>query len=341
MRRRLIVLATSILVVAATACGGDTADPEGGPAATGDVGETPADDSGDTVSSDPGGDAGAFRLGQAGWENACVVLGQDEVAEATGFTVMGAKEMGGCGWSIEPIDQNIVEGAESSIGWLPMQSWLFDVQRESAPLADSSITIETVVGIGAAAFWQGIEGSPHGEMWVQLDQLSFRVVNQFATFAYEGDSRTPMEALARALADSLSDIDVVAASGESGVGLIRPTAIAVPEGFQQAEGPMTELAGLPTPDDAVFLEGFLSDRASQEILTALSVGDATRFFLEALPAAGFEVVAGSRTVASDDDVLEYAGNLIEFIDQSGQKGEMRIELGPFSPTKISVQVFLN
>lgn len=335
MRRGLMGLATSILIIAATACGGNGAD------SPGPAGDAPADPGAGNVSGSGEGDGSAFRLGQAGWENACVVLSQDEVADVTGFTVIGATEMGGCGWAIEHVDENIVEGADSSIGWLPMQSWTFDIQNESALLADSSITIEMVEGIGESAFWQGVEGSAHGEMWVQVDQLSFRVVNQFATFAYEGDIRTPMEALARALADSLSDIDVVAASGESGAGLVRPTSIEVPEGFQQANGPMAELAGLPAPDDAVFLQGFVSDRASQDILTAMSVGDATRFFLEALPGAGFEVVAGARTVASHDDVLEYAGNLIEFVDPSGQRGEMRIELGPFSPTAISVQVFLD
>lgn len=309
----------------------------------GDAGQTVApSETGGNVTEAPisgNGDSTAFRMGQAGWENTCTVITPEEVETATGFTVLDAQEVGGCEWTIESFDPDIPEGSAVSISWLPMMKRQPDIQREAGPRADSGLIYEDLE-IGEAAYWQGYENFPLGEVWVQLDQLSFRVVNQFTTPSYEGDTRSPMVALASAIAESVGAMDVIAASGEFGAGLVEITEIDVPEGIALTNALMSELEGFPVPDDAVLENGSdMGGRANQAILTKQAVGDATRFYLEALPAAGYEIHASSQ-VSSEDDVTEWAPNLIEFIDPQGRRGHMTIAIGPFSPTKIGVEVVL-
>lgn len=325
------------------ACGGGSDGP--GDRGNGEYGQLSEIDPGPDIdqqvqSGGNEGDPGAFRLGVAGWENACTLLSNDEVAAATGLIVLEAREVGGCTWVVDAVDENIVAGAESSIGWLPMRARDFDIQKEVAPRVSSDIIVEPFDGLGKQAFWQGNTLNSLGEMWVQTEQISFRVVNQFATFEYSKDTREPMRKLAAAIVESLNGIDVIAASGESGQGLIPPVKVDLPDGIPTMDGILDELTAVPLPEGAVYGSGNLyQDRASQDIYLDLSVGDTARFYLEALPAAGFEIVPGG-TTETEDQVLEYASQSIAFTDPGGRRGDVHIGEGAFAPTKLGIQIYL-
>lgn len=321
------------LVAASLAgCAGDGTESSdvGGGVAGGDVSAT--DDASDA--------GGAFRLGIAGWENSCTVLSNDEVADATGFTVLEAREAAGCNWIIETVDEGIVAGAESSIGWTPVRSRDFDIQQETAPLMSSDTVLEPLTGLGKQAFWLGNTVNSLGAVWVQTEQIGFGVINQFASGGYQGDSRRPLEALAAALVDSLAGMDVIAASGESGQALIPPAEVDLPDGIPTMDGVLEELDAVPLPDGAVLGSGDVyPDRASQEIYLDLSVGDTARFYVDALPAAGFEIVFGG-TIETEDQVLEYAAQSIAFTDLEGRRGNIQIGESAFAPTNVGIQIFL-
>lgn len=295
---------------------------------------------GDEVGEVGEGDPAAFRIGPGGFENACTVLTDNEVASATGLTVTGHRPSSGCDWTVESIDPGV---GEAAIGFQPMTGVQFDVQRESVVKASSDIFVEPVADIGDDAYWQGTEGFATGELWVKLDPLSFRVTNQFTAPSYDGtvDPRAAQEALGSALAEAIGSIDVIANSGEHANALLRPSAVEVPEGVSTTESLFGELEGLPVPDGAVLLEGSdLGGRASQEIWLEQSVGDTARFYLEQLPAAGYVLQDRPGSVTSADQITEYATNLFEFVDPAGRQGNLQIELGVFAPSTVRVQVFL-
>ena len=332
MRRHAIVI---IACVVLAACGG-----------IGDMVEdqmtavTPADSGSGGGDSEPvdEGDPGAFRLASGTWENACTVLTVDQVEAATGFTVVEAREAQGCNWVIESVDSDVV--GEPVIGWQPMRARNVDVQYEAAQQMGSSIALEPIEGLGTMAFWQGSGVGDLGEVWAQADQIGFRVINMFAGPNYSGDARAPLEALAAALVESLNSMDVVAASGDAGQSLIPATSIEIPEGLQTMDEPIEELAAVPMPDGTVFgAGGVYPDRASQDAYSTLSVGDAARFFLEALPAAGFEIHSSSM-IQSEEDVMEYASQSISFVDPDGNRGDIGIREGVFAPTQLNIQIFL-
>lgn len=328
--RRVLI---SLVVVASLAgCGGDGGERTGVDGGDGAGQGAATNDEGDT--------GGAFRLGVAGWENACTVVSVDEVAAATGLTVLEAREAGGCDWIIEAVDENIVAGIESSIGWLPMRARDFDIQREVAPRVSSDITVEPVDALGEQAFWLGNTVNRLGEMWVQTNQIGFRVVNQFATFEYSEDTREPMRELAAVIVESLDRMEVIAASGDSSQALIPPVEVDLPDGIPTMDGVIDDLAAVPLPEGVVYGSGGVSpDRVSQDFYLDLGVGDTARFYLEALPAAGFEIVAGG-TVETEDQVLEYAAQSIAFTDPEGRRGDIQIGEGAFAPTKLGIQIFL-
>ena len=333
-----------VFALALAACGGGGADPDSFGGGSGDgggnqssSGDTGGDDStGGSEEPNPG-NPDSFRLAPAGWENSCTVLSNDEVADATGFTVLEAREANGCNWVIESVDENVL--GEPTIGWMPMTPRQVQIQRESAPLASSDIVVEPIEDLGVEAFWQGTTVNDLGEMWVRTDQIGYRVVNQFASFDYEGDTQEILQSLAAALAAALEDIDVLAASGDAASALIPADSIALPEGIPTVDGLIPELAAVPVPDGAVFGTGAVyPDRAGQDIYLDTSVGDTARFYLEALPAAGFEI-SSNGTVQSEDQVLEFASMTISFLDPDGNNGDLIIREGAFAPTQMGVQIF--
>lgn len=332
------------LALALAACGGGEADPDsfggGGGDSAGNQssgGDNAGDDSSGASEEANPGNPDAFRLAPAGWENSCTVLSNDEVADATGFTVLEAREANGCNWVIETVDENVL--GEPTIGWMPMTPRQVQIQRETAPLVSSDIVVEPIDGLGVEAFWQGTTVNDLGEVWVRTDQIGYRVVNQFASFDYEDDTQVIMQSLAAAIDAALQDIDVLAASGDAASALIPPDRVALPEGIPTVDGLIPELAAIPVPDGAVFgTGGVYPDRASQDIYLDTSVGDTARFYLEALPAAGFEITS-SGTVQSEDEVLEFASMSISFLDPNGNNGDLNIREGAFAPTQMGVQIF--
>src|SRR5690606_25634716 len=169
--------------------------------------------------------------------------------------------------------------------------------------------------------------------------MGFRVLNQFAGPAYTGDPRAPLEALAAELVAALEGMDVVAASGDAATALIPAERVDLPEGIHTLDSLIDELAAVPLPDEAVLGFGDVyPDRASQDAYLDLGVGDAARFFLEALPAAGFEITSGG-TIETADDILEYAAQSISFLDPDGRRGDIGIREGAFAPTQLNIQIF--
>lgn len=291
----------------------------------------------DSGSEDPG-DPSAFRLGRGAWENACLILTTDEVATATGFAVLEAREGNGCSWVIGEVDAEII--SEPMIGFEPMTTRQYDVQQEIAMSGSGGFVAEPIEGLGTQAFWRGQESSAVGEVWVQTDQIGFRITNLFASPGFSGDARTPMESLAAAVVDALSTMDIIAASGDAGDALTPPDSVDLPEGIPTESSLIDELSAVPLPDGTVISSGAVyPDRASQDAYSELSVGDAARFFLEALPAAGFEITSNG-TIETEEDVLEFASQSISFLDPDGNRGDIQIREGAFSPSQLNIQIFL-
>jgi hypothetical protein len=104
-----------------------------------------------------------------------------------------------------------------------------------------------------------------------------------------------------------------------------------------ADGLMPELAAVPVPDGAGFLGGTAYTAAQdprqtavQDVYVEASVADATAFYAQALPGAGFKVTG------TEVGTTETA---ISFVDPDGYEGEILIKpssIGP--PTDIHVQI---
>jgi hypothetical protein len=191
IRRCLLLLA----VVAG--CGSDEV---GGPpaatesAAAGDTAEVDDPAGGDQSRGAATGGFGQDDLGA--FVNPCDVLSEDAVSAATGLTVTGTEDQGplGCVWFVEKVDPDIL--ADDAITWQPFPPEQFAAQQQAI---DQGLDGEEIPGLGNAAVFIGTEAL--GEVWVSLDELSFRVGNQFAFGNY--DARPAQEALARALVDTL------------------------------------------------------------------------------------------------------------------------------------------
>jgi hypothetical protein len=299
--------------------------------------------SGGGSSSDSGdrdeGDPSAFRLSSGTWENSCTVVSIDEVAAATGLTVLEEREQGvGCDWVVESVDPDII--SEPIVGWQPMRALNVNAQWEASQPMASSLVLEEIEGLGTYAFWRGSGRGPGGEVWARNDQVGFRVMDQFSGPNYTGDVRASMEALAAALLDSLAGMDVLAASGDHASALIPAESVNLPEGLPTMDSLIDELSAVPLPDGAVIGFGDVyPDRASQDVYTDLAVGDAVRFYLQALPAAGFEITSGG-TVETEEDVFEYISQSISFIDPDGNRGDVGIREGFFAPSQLNIQIFL-
>ena len=285
------------------------------------------------------GDPSAFRLSAGTWENACTVVSMDEVAAATGLTVLEEREQGvGCDWVVESADPDII--SEPIVGWQPMRALNVNAQWEASQPMASSMELEEIEGLGTYAFWRGSGGGAGGEVWARNEQIGFRVMNQFSGPNFTGDARASLEALAAALLDSLAGMDVLAASGDYAESLIPAVSVNMPEGLLTADSLIDELSAVPMPDGAVFAPGdVVIGRAVQDIYTDLAVGDAVRFYLAELPAAGFEITSDG-TVETEEDVFEYISQSISFVDPDGNRGDISIREGFFAPSQFYLQIYL-
>ena len=332
------------LLALATACGGvsdmieEQTSELTSPDATGGagLGRGSSDDSDKDFDE---GDPSAFRLASGTWENSCTVVSTDEVEAATGFTVLEERDEGiGCTWVIESVDPEII--GEPLLGWQPMRARNVNAQWEASQPMASSVVLEEIEGLGTYAFWRGTGMGGAGEVWARGEQVGFRITNQFSGPNHTGDVRAPLEALAAALLDSLAGMDVLAASGDHAAALIPAESVNLPEGIPTMDSLIDELSAVPLPDGAVLGSGdIVIGRATQDAYTNLAVGDAVRFFLEALPAAGFEITSDG-TVETEDDVFEYIDQSISFLDPDGNRGDIGIREGFFAPSQLYIQIYL-
>lgn len=199
--RRAAVLAGSLLagvVLPVAGCGSsDELD-------LGDLSDrtVPGADQGAEQGADQGGDAGgdrATRLRREGGEfvDTCAVLTEDEVAAATGLTVIGSEEEPGfgCAWFVENVDPAII--ADDAITFRPYPASQFAAQRSAI---DQGLDGEEIIGLGDEAYYIGTETL--GGVWVLLGDISFEIGNQFAFSGVEG--RPYQQALAEAIVDALA-----------------------------------------------------------------------------------------------------------------------------------------
>lgn len=182
--RRRTTIAVLLLSLVATACGGDP-----GPAADASDGAAGAGATEDAAAATADGTEPA----------GCTIATTAEVEEATGFTVLGAEELyGGCRWSIEGVDEDVLEPA---ISWQPFDGGQVDSQRQAG---EAGMDVTDLPGIGDEAFSlaSGAGDHPLGEVWVRVGDVSFRVTNEFSTGRYAG-SLDHQAGLAALVADRL------------------------------------------------------------------------------------------------------------------------------------------
>lgn len=136
----------------------------------------------------------------AGDAPGCDLVSPEEVEAATGFTVLGQEEQyGGCRWTIEQVDQDVLE---SAIAWQPFDGAQIDGQRAAG---DAGMDVEELANIGdeAIVVSQSAGDHPLGEVWVRVGDTSFRVTNEFSTARY-AQSLEKQTALAAVVAEALS-----------------------------------------------------------------------------------------------------------------------------------------
>lgn len=202
--RRLFETCGGLVLVIATACSGsdelDLGDLSNRtvPGATATATQSPpSDDAGDDDDQDHASAGGGFGTdGVGGFVDTCSVLSDDQVEAATGLTVTGSEDQDnlGCRWFVENVDADIL--ADDAISWQPFTREQFQSQFDAV---EQGLEGEEITGIGNRALYIGNEAT--GEVWVELDDLSFRVGNQFAFTNVEG--RPAQEGLAAALAQAL------------------------------------------------------------------------------------------------------------------------------------------
>ena len=169
--------------------------------ACGDVDELDLGDLSDRTvpaATEPAGSGtGTLRREAGVFVDTCRVLTEDEVAAATGLTVIGFEEEPGfgCTWFVENIDPSII--ADDAITFRPYPAAQFDAQRAAI---DQGLDGEEIVGLGDDAVYIGTETL--GGVWVRVGDLSFEVGNQFAFSNVDG--RPYQEALAKAIVQALS-----------------------------------------------------------------------------------------------------------------------------------------
>lgn len=136
--------------------------------------------------------AGTSDAGTGG--DGCALVAVEEVEAATGFTVTGQEDLfGGCRWTIEQVDPDMLE---SAISWQPFDAEQIDSQRQAGEVG---MDVADIPGIGDEAITVGAQAgdNPMGEVWVRVGETSFRVTNEFSTARYAGslDRQTALAAL--------------------------------------------------------------------------------------------------------------------------------------------------
>jgi len=200
----MIQLGALLVVVGVFAVGCGDADDGGGLDPATD--STSASNNGGELDADPGGDEtglaadGAFGRDELGaFVNSCAVLTEAEVAAATGLVVIGSEDEPnlGCRWFVENVDLDII--GDDAITWQPFPVEQYEFQEQAV---EQGLDGEHIADLGNGAAYIGTDML--GEVWVSLDELSFRVGNQFAFGNY--DARPAQEALAAAIVEALEEL---------------------------------------------------------------------------------------------------------------------------------------
>jgi hypothetical protein len=120
--------------------------------------------------------------------------------------------------------------------------------------------------------------------------------------------------------------------------------IDLPEGFPTADALIPELVGLPVPDGAVFGVGSANDEnvdprqtAVQQIFFAIPAEEVAAFYLDELPAAGYEIVAGG--LSDKSEIVAGGQAVIMFNDPDGLPGQVIIGPGSVAESQLNVNVF--
>lgn len=122
--------------------------------------------------------------------------------------------------------------------------------------------------------------------------------------------------------------------------------IEVPEGLTTTDSLLPELGGLPVPDGAVFAVGSAYDADSdpretavQQIFLTLPVEGTVAFYLDELPAAGYELVPKPGGITDVSEIVVGAEAVVFFTDPDGLPGQLVIRPGSFSETQLNVNLF--
>ena len=120
--------------------------------------------------------------------------------------------------------------------------------------------------------------------------------------------------------------------------------INLPEGLPTADALIPELAGLPVPDGAVFGVGSANDEnvdprqtAVQQIFFAIPTEDVAAFYLDELPAAGYEIVSGG--LSDKSEIVPGWQGVIMFNRPDGLPGQVVIGSGLVAESQLNVNVF--
>lgn len=122
----------------------------------------------------------------------------------------------------------------------------------------------------------------------------------------------------------------------------------LPEGMVLSDGLIPELSHIPLPGGEVAFEAGSAhtveqdprETAVQAAHLEASVQEAAEFYLEALPAAGFELDDGAGAGITDPSDIQPEQNvMILFNDPDGVPGQLRISPGAFSPSFVNINLF--
>jgi len=145
--------------------------------------------------------------------------------------------------------------------------------------------------------------------------------------------------------------DTVASSGDSNGSSEAPSieGIDLPDGLPTAGGLIPELAGLPVPEGAVFGVGDAYDSdvdpretAVQQVFFAIPAEEVVAFYLDELPAAGYEIVAGSGGgISEKSEIVAGQLSVVIFNRPDGMPGHVTIGPGQVAVSQMNINVFLS
>lgn len=123
--------------------------------------------------------------------------------------------------------------------------------------------------------------------------------------------------------------------------------IDLPDGLPTADGLIPELEGLPVPAGAVFGVGDAFDAdvdpretAVQQVYFAIPVEEVVAFYLDELPAAGYEIVSGTGGAISEkSEIVADQPALVMFTRPDGLPGQLLIGPSNVAVSQLNINVY--